>query len=151
METASSMGFFLSMLGTVVVWLFSESSSLLPLAVMPKISLSRRSLGSCDSYWGVISFCISHPVTPQTLCTTVIIFFYYKVFLKISGHPSFFITMSNEISPYRCVLSTVSAHSCTPYTINPHTAIKFRHLVENGQFVLLLLVLRKRLPPPSSE
>jgi len=48
------------------------------------------------------------------------IFFYYKIFLKISGHPTLFITMGNEMSPYRCISSTVSIYSCTSHTRNPH-------------------------------
>jgi len=48
-------------------------------------------------------------------------------------------------------------HPQSPYTVAHHTqetpilAIKFRNFMENGQFILLLLVLRERLPPPSSE
>jgi len=43
---------FFSVYGTDSGCVIGESSNMLPLAAMPKISLMSRSLGSCDSYRG---------------------------------------------------------------------------------------------------
>lgn len=52
-----------------------------------QLCLKSASPGSCDSYWEIIFFCISH--SEISLCT-IVIFFYCKILQKISRHPSFF-------------------------------------------------------------
>lgn len=66
-------------------------------------------------------------------------------FPKTSRHLFFFFYSRQWISPYRCIPSTVSIYSCTPY-IKPCVAIKFRHLVENEQFVCFYLFWEKDSP-----